>query len=264
MPDVYLTIASADTETQERLAEILELRAADPDQRAMLERYTAELDLGPDARVLDVGSGTGAVSRYLATLPGVATVVGVDPSPVFVERAGSLANDPRISFQVGDARELPLLNASVDAVVFHTVLSHVDGVGRALAEAHRVTRPGGLLAVFDGDYATATVATTEDDPLQACIDAAIAGLVHDPWLMRWLPRLIQDAAFELVRIEGHAYTTTGSAYMTTIVERGADELAAAGVVDARGAEALKAEAHARVASGRFFGHIAYVSVIARR
>ena len=78
-----------------------------------------------------------------------------------------------------------------------------------------------MLAVFDGDYATVTVATTEDDPLQACIAAAIDGLVHDPWLMRRLPRLIQEAGFDVARVEGHAYTTTGSAYMTTIVERGA-------------------------------------------
>ncbi len=264
MPDVYLTIATADTETQGRLAEILELRAADPDQRAMLERYTAQLELPARARILEVGCGTGPVSRHLATLPGAETVVGVDPSPVFVDRARALADDPKLSFHVGDARELPLPDASADCVVFHTVLCHVDGVENALAEAHRVCRPGGTLAVFDGDYATITVATTDDDPLQACVDAAIAGLVHDPWIMRRLPRLIQEAGFELARVEGHAYTTTGSAYMTTIVERGADELAAAGVVGARGAEALKAEAHARVASGRFFGHIAYVSVIARR
>ena len=231
MPDVYLTIANADAETQERLAEILELRAADPDQRVMLERYTARLELPDGARVLEVGSGTGAVARYLATLPGVGAVVGVDPSPVFVERARTLADDPRISFHVGDARELPLPDAAVDCVVFHTVLCHVDGVEQALAEARRVCRPGGTLAVFDGDYATATVATSANDPLQACMDATIESLVHDPWLLRRLPRLIQEAGFQLVGVEGHAYTTTGSAYMTAFVERGADALAAAGVVD---------------------------------
>jgi SAM-dependent methyltransferase len=229
----------------------------------MLERYTAALDLADGARVLDVGCGTGPVSRYLATLPGVGAVVGVDPSPVFVERARELADDPRLSFHVGVARELPLPDRSFECVVFHTVLCHVDGVEQALAEAHRVCRPGGTLAVFDGDYATATVATSENDPLQACMDAAVDGLVHDRWVTRRLPRLMQDAGFALVRVDGHAYTTTGSTYMTTIVERGADALAAGGVVDARTADALKAEAAVRVAEGRFFGHIAYTSAIAR-
>ena len=264
MPDVYLTIATADADVQERLAEILELRATDPDQRAMLERYTGDLELRNDARVLEVGCGTGPVARYLATLPGVGGVVGIDPSPVFVERARALADDPRLAFHVGDAQELPLPDASFDCVVFHTVLCHVERVERALAEAHRVCRPGGTLAVFDGDYATATVATAENDPLQACMDATIEHLVHDPWLVRRLPRLIAEAGFELQRVDGHAYTTTGSEYMTSIVERGADALAASGMVDARTANALKAEAAVRIATGRFFGHIAYASALARR
>lgn len=53
MPDVYLTIATADADVQERLAEILELRATDPDQRAMLERYTADALAATAVRVAD-------------------------------------------------------------------------------------------------------------------------------------------------------------------------------------------------------------------
>jgi hypothetical protein len=59
MPDVYATIATADEAVQERLAEVLELRAADPQQRAMLETYLEDLAPARGARVLDVGCGTG-------------------------------------------------------------------------------------------------------------------------------------------------------------------------------------------------------------
>ncbi|HEY1369719.1 MAG TPA: hypothetical protein VGF23_21510 [Gaiellaceae bacterium] len=69
MPDVYTTINEIELETQEQLAAILELRAADPDQHAMLERYVAELELPSGARVLEVGCGTGAVCRFLAGVP---------------------------------------------------------------------------------------------------------------------------------------------------------------------------------------------------
>src|SRR5262245_59172442 len=93
MPDVYATISTAEEGTQEMLAGILELRAADPQQRQMLVAYTSRLGELRDAGVLEVGSGTGAVSRFLARLPGVRRVLGVDPSPVFVERAGELADD---------------------------------------------------------------------------------------------------------------------------------------------------------------------------
>ena len=81
MPDVYASIDSADEAVQERLAEVLELRAADAAQQAMLEDYLADLALRDGARVLEVGCGTGAVARTLAVRPGVGEVVGLDPSP---------------------------------------------------------------------------------------------------------------------------------------------------------------------------------------
>src|SRR5262245_15454089 len=104
MPDVYATIADADRATQERLAQILELRAIDPQQRAMLDSYLSEIDLASGTRVLEAGCGTGAVSRVLASRPGV-EVVGVDPSTVFIAEARRLAGDrSNIVFEVGDGR----------------------------------------------------------------------------------------------------------------------------------------------------------------
>ena len=79
MPDVYASIETADEAVQERLAEVLELRAADAAQQAMLEDYLADLPLPDGARVLEVGCGTGAVARTLAVRPGVGEVVGIDP-----------------------------------------------------------------------------------------------------------------------------------------------------------------------------------------
>jgi ubiquinone/menaquinone biosynthesis C-methylase UbiE len=265
MPDVYATIAEADVAVQERLAEVLELRAADPRQREMLEEYTGQLELPDGSELLEVGCGTGPVSRHLATLPGVAHVTGVDPSPLFVERARELAGDAPVDFAVGDGRALELDDASVDAVVLHTALCHVPEPERALAEAHRVLRPDGQIAVFDGDYATMTLALDARDPLQSCAEATLDVVVHDPWLMRRLAPLLAEAGFADLRVAGHAYTSAGGTdYFTALVDRGADALAASGTVRPELAAALKDEGRARVAGGTFFGHIAYVSVLARR
>lgn len=265
MPDVYATIAQADEAMQERLAEVLELRAADPQQRAILEDYTADLPLPDGAEVVEVGCGTGPVSRFLATLPGVARVTGVDPSPLFVKRARELAGDAAVDFTVGDGRELEFADASFDAVVFHTSLCHMPDCERALAEAFRILRPGGRLAVFDGDYATITLATDARDPLQSCAAAVLDMLVHDPWLMRRIAPLLAQAGFEAGRVRGHAYTAvTGTDYFLALVDRGADALVTSGTVRSEAAAALKHEARTRVAEGTFFGHIAYVSAQARR
>lgn len=263
MPDVYSTIADADTATQQWLAEVLELRAADPQQRAMLEGYTADLDLS-GARVLEIGCGTGPISRFLATLPGVKEVVGVDPGELFIERARELAGDERLEFVVGDGGELAFADATFDAVVCHNTLCHVLECERVVAEAHRVLRPGGALAVFDGDYVTATVAIREDDPLQACMDAFVA-LLHDPWLMRRIGSMLREAGLGEPRLRGHSFIqTTEADYLVTLVEHGANVLARDGALSETEAEALKAEARMRVEDGTFFGHIAYVSAIARR
>lgn len=265
MADVYATIDEADQSVQVQLADILELRAADLQQRAMLEDYLADLPLPRGARVLEIGCGPGPVARALAARPGIGDVVGIDPSPVFIERARMRAEGiPNLSFVTGDGRELPFDDRCFDAVVCHTSLCHIPGPELVIAEARRVTAPAGLLAIFDGDYATTTVAIDDHDPLQACAAGAIDALVHDRWLVRRLPGLVREAGFGVIRVRSHGYVETAEPhYMLTIVDRGADALVAAGRVGAPTAEALKAEARHRAEAGEFYGHIAYASLIAR-
>ncbi|HET7776383.1 MAG TPA: hypothetical protein VFK74_08455, partial [Azospira sp.] len=79
MPDIYNTITEADAAVTAQIAEVLEIRAAEPQQKRMLETSLAEIPFPEAARVLEVGCGTGAVARRLATWPQVAAVVGLDP-----------------------------------------------------------------------------------------------------------------------------------------------------------------------------------------
>lgn len=263
MPDVWATVADLDTTTQERLAGVLETRGADPQQQQMRRTFLADVEFAEGADVLEVGCGTGVLTRALAGLPGVGGVVGVDLAESLVARARELA--PGLRFERADARSLPFADASFDVVVFDSTLSHVPEPERALAEAFRVLRPGGLLAAFDGDYATTTVALDEHDPLQTCVNAMMAGSVTDRRVMRRVPALLRDAGFELARTRSHGFVETGDGgYMLTVVDRGADMLQASGKIGEELAAALKAEARRRAAGGGFFGHIAYVSAVARR
>jgi len=126
-----------------------------------------------------------------------------------------------------------------------------------------VLRAGGRLAVFDGDYATITLGREAADPLQSCAGAVLEMLVHDPWLMRRLSSLLAAAGFRGGSLRGHAYTSSdGTDYFLALVDRGAGALAARGTIAAPLADALKAEARARMRAGTFFGHIAYASALA--
>jgi ubiquinone/menaquinone biosynthesis C-methylase UbiE len=263
MTDVWAAVAGLDAATQRRMADVLETRGAEPKQRSMRQEFLASIALPERARLLEVGCGTGVLTRALAALPGVESVVGVDLAPSLLEKARELA--PAIRFEQADARELPFADASFDTVVFDSTLSHVPEPERALAEAARVLRPGGTLAAFDGDYATTTVALAEHDPLQVCVTAMMAQSVTDRRVMRRLPALVRGCGLELIADRSHGFVETGDGgYMLTIIDRGADMLAAAGTIGAELAAALKAEARRRAEAGTFFGHIAYMSVIARR
>jgi ubiquinone/menaquinone biosynthesis C-methylase UbiE len=265
MPDVYAVISQVDAETQERLAAILELRAADPQQRAILDSYVAEIDLPAEARVLEIGCGTGPVTRVLAARPEVASAVGVDPSPVFVAKARELAAGlDHIAFEEGDGRALRFGDGEFDAVVCHTALCHIPAPEDVLAQARRVLRPGGTLAVFDGDYATTTVALGPADPLQDCIDAVKAEFLHDSWLVRRLPALVRSAGFELIGSRSYGYLQTDQPdYMLTLVDRGADALVTSGRIGTELGASMKAEARRRADAGEFFGFIGFASFIAR-
>ncbi|GAA0403559.1 methyltransferase domain-containing protein [Microbispora corallina] len=98
----------------------------------------------PPARVLDVGGGTGVHAEWLAA-DGYAVEL-VDPVPAHVERASGL---PGVTAALGDARALDAGDATADAVLLLGPLYHLpdraDRV-RALAEARRAVRPGGVVA----------------------------------------------------------------------------------------------------------------------
>ena len=266
MPDVYNTITSADAVMVNRIANVLEIRGADLQQKKMLGAYLAEIDFPPSTKVLEIGCGTGPVTRCLAIWPNVAKAIGLDPSPVFIAKARELsAHLANLAFHEGSAHQLPFPEADFDVVVFHTTLCHLSDPRGALSEAFRVLRPGGWLALFDGDYASTTFGMGTLDPLQICADAFRAYFIHDSWLGRRTPKFAQTAGFVVLSYRSHGYTESSNPdYMLTIVDRGADALANSGQIGQPLADALKGEARRRAGAHQFFGHINYTSLIARK
>jgi ubiquinone/menaquinone biosynthesis C-methylase UbiE len=266
MGDVWATFSELDSVTQERLARVLETRGADAQQQFMRRAFLGEIDFPPDARVLEVGCGTGVLTRQLAGVPNVAAVVGVDLSPFLLARARKLAAGlPDVSFTEADARSLPFESEAFDVVVFDSTLSHVSGSERAVEEAFRVLAPSGYVAVFDGDYVTATVALGDHDPVQACVEAMMAVTVNDRWLVRRMSALVRASGFSVASFRSYGFAEImGSEYMLSVIDRGADLLRSRGQIGEDLAEGLRREARRRIEDGTFFGHIAYASLVATK
>jgi SAM-dependent methyltransferase len=103
-------------------------------------------------RVLDLGCGTGSLTAAILSARSTVDVVGLDPSPAFVDAARDRFPDARVRFETGDAQHLPFADATFDRVVSMLVLNFVPDPGAAASEIRRVTRKGGHAAACVWDY----------------------------------------------------------------------------------------------------------------
>jgi ubiquinone/menaquinone biosynthesis C-methylase UbiE len=107
----------------------------------------AAAEVRDDCQVLDVGSGPGELAAAAAGLG--ADTVGIDVAPSMVRRA-AMAN-PSIPFRLGSFEAIPAGPGTFDAVVGNFVFNHVGRPEAALAEARRVLRSGGWVALSTWD-----------------------------------------------------------------------------------------------------------------
>lgn len=101
--------------------------------------------------VIDVGCGTGRLVVALAARCPTARLRGVDLSRAYIDYASRRNQDPRITFEVGDACALDFPDRSFDRVLSLLVLHFVPRADQAIAEMRRVARPGAVVgaAVWD-------------------------------------------------------------------------------------------------------------------
>lgn len=266
MVDLHTHIREQPREVLETIAKSMSLRASEPAMQAICKRYMGQIALPEGGRVLEVGCGNGAATKLIMRHIDPSQLVGIDPAPVFIDMAReAFADEPRASFLVGDAVATGQADACFDLVIAHTVYSHLPDPEGALVETRRVLRPGGQLVIFDGDYATITVALFDGDPLQAAVGAVLRNLVHDPYIMRRLSALVTTAGFSVQSFEPHGYVQTSSPdYLLALLSRGSSASARAGEIGQALVDAFDQEARRRVANGTFYGAILFLSLAARK
>jgi SAM-dependent methyltransferase len=103
-------------------------------------------------RWLDVGCGTGALSEAILRTAFPARLLGVDPSPAFIDNVRTRVVDEAARFEVGDAQQLDAEDGSFDAVVSGLVLNFLPSPHGALSEMKRVAGHRGVVAGYVWDY----------------------------------------------------------------------------------------------------------------
>jgi SAM-dependent methyltransferase len=112
-------------------------------------------ELKPHMKILDVGCGPGTITADLADRVPDGHVTGLDAAPEIIAQARELAaGRANLDFTVGDVYALDFPDATFCVTHAHQLLQHLSDPVRALTEMRRVTKPGGLVAARDGDYAS--------------------------------------------------------------------------------------------------------------
>jgi SAM-dependent methyltransferase len=121
--------------------------------RLVAREFLSWLAVAPNAAWLDVGCGTGALTEEILNATAPASIHSIDRSIPYTQFARRRVPDPRVTFSVADAEALALRAESVDAVVSALALNFITRPSVALDEVARVTRTGGVVAVYVWDYA---------------------------------------------------------------------------------------------------------------
>lgn len=110
--------------------------------------------LTPDAHLLDVGAGPGTITLDFAGRVGRVTAVEISEEALSLSRGLAAERGvTNIDFSVEDVHALSFADDTFDVVHAHQVLQHVGDPVQALSEMRRVTKPGGIVAARDADYA---------------------------------------------------------------------------------------------------------------
>jgi SAM-dependent methyltransferase len=157
----------------------------------------AALDAGQT--VLDLGSGPGFDAFLAARAVGSeGKVIGVDMTPEMVSRARANAERggfAQVEFRLGEIEHLPVADASIDVVLSNCVINLSPDKFRVFAEAWRVLKPGGRLAISDVvALAPVPQAVRDDAQLYASCASGAAGIDE-------VESLLRGAGFVSVRVQ---------------------------------------------------------------
>jgi len=161
-------------------------------------RYVGWLGLAEGTRLLDIASGSGGPAVCAAVETGCG-VVGLDLHPQGVETGVGLAAErgvsDRVRFVEGDASDrLPFDDATFDAVICIDAIHHLPDRGAALAECHRVLRPGGRILYTDPIMVTGMLTNDE-----IRVRSSVGFFQFTPPGVN--ERLLDQAGFDVVRAE---------------------------------------------------------------
>lgn len=172
-----------------------------PQEAPLFDRY----ELTGAIRILDLGCGTGEITRRLAARYPDAVLLGIDilEENLAIARRDSAALGDRVRYEKGDAFRLGTPDASFDLVTCRHMSQAVPHFERVLAEITRVLRPGGWLHLLSEDYGMLHIPNGDVDPDRFWSETALGYLRSigcDGHIGRHSPSLLESAGYLDIRL----------------------------------------------------------------
>lgn len=221
-------------------------------RRLVMDALSAQ----PGEDVVDVGCGPGFYLAELAEQVGPqGSVTGIDSASAMLALAAKRAErHENVAFHQADATSLPVPDHAFDAVLSVQVLEYLADVDGAIAEIHRVLRPGGRAVIWDVDWATVSWQSGDDERMRAMLGAWDKHLVHKS-IPRTLAPSLRNGGFDKVTAEGHAFTTIEldpETYGGSLIDVIGQYVAKQAGMDLDEVRAWRAEQEQLAANGEFY------------
>ncbi|HMB56894.1 MAG TPA: methyltransferase domain-containing protein [Arenimonas sp.] len=173
-----------------------------PQEQHLFDRY----GLSGELRILDLGCGTGEITRRLAARYPQAQLLGIDilESNLVFARRDSRDLGARVDYQQGDAFALNCTSARFDLVVCRHMSQAVPDFPQVLAEISRVLKPGGWLHLLSEDYGMLHMPVGKHDPDRFWNENAVAflqGIHCDGRIGRHSPALLSAAGYHDIAMD---------------------------------------------------------------
>ena len=245
----------------------------DSTRAALLERarsspteFFAPLDVRPGHRVLDVGCGTGDFLRLLGPLAAPGSAVGIDLSETMIAEARrrTSSGPSNVSFQVGNALDLPFESGSIDRLTATQVLLHIPDSAAAIAEMWRVLAPEGMVAFGEFDWGTIAVECTNRE-LGRRFTRLACDELRNGVIVRELPWRLRNVGFDRIRVVPEVQLSLNpDAFHRWFIEPSMTHFKRIGGFSTDEVEFFLGDMQQRATQGRYFCSRTYYSILGSR
>lgn len=190
--------SSVDEDEARMLEDILTTSSAESFRRFVRDR----LNLRPDESVLSIGCGPGFETAVLAEDVGErGRIHGIDINEATLDSAEERCADlPQVSFEYGDATDIPVPDERYDVAVAKQVYQFIPDVDTALDELRRVLKPGGRAAVMEKDFGAMVMHSSDRDRMRRAAEVYRDATLH-PHLGTRLVSALPEAGLPVEAIE---------------------------------------------------------------